>query len=330
MREDLTFAERMRRDLLDVRWPEPAELRARARRRSRRTAMVAATAVLAVTSVAAVLAGRPAAPPTTSWPDRWLSAAAPEPSGRVAMSAAAPEPSGRAEMSAVAPERSGRAEIPPEALLASTDVRVSSNVVLSDTGLREPVRVDPLLEACANARGLRAVQAVSRYSRSQTLLQDDTPGSDGPSGVMVLTQDIYRLADGAAAGLFSDLDRAVTGCAGWRGSAPRGGGTGTTAVSVAHTWAAVARDFAGDQAVLLRQTLSEPLDATTGRPVDRRLGTWTWLLIRVGDLVTVIVPASGLGADGPGDIARRTSDAELLELGQVAARRMCFAANPSC
>lgn len=53
------------------------------------------------------------------------------------------------------------------------------------------------------------------------------------------------------------------------------------------------------------------------------------MVVRVGDLVTVIVPAPGLGVDGP-NIAGSTSDAELLELGRTAARRLCVAANPSC
>ncbi|WP_320065838.1 hypothetical protein [Micromonospora sp. RTGN7] len=306
MRDDQTFAERMHRDLRDVRWPEPTEIRAMARRRSRRTAVAAAAAVLAVTSVAAVALGGPATPPVGSWADRWLSPVEPEPPGR--------------------------AEIPPEALLASADLGAPSNVRLSDTGLAEPVRVDPLLESCAADRGLSAGQPLSRYSRSQTLLDDDVSGQEGQPGVVVLTQDVYRLPTGAAPRLFTELDRVTTGCVGWRNVVPMflSDDASTTPVSVAHTWQAAARDFAGDQAVLLRQTRSDLVNVATGEPVNRRLSRETRLLVRVGDLVTVIVPATGAGVDGPEGVASPTTDAELRELGRVAARRMCLAANPSC
>ncbi|MFI1192054.1 hypothetical protein ACH4T9_02070 [Micromonospora sp. NPDC020750] len=305
MRDDLTFAERMHRDLRDVRWPEPAEIRARARRRSRRTAVAAAIAVLAVASVSAVTVGGrdDAVAPLSSWAERRLFQPEPEPSGQ--------------------------AEIPQEALLEPADVGVRSYVRLGDTGLGEQVQVDPLLEVCADGRGLSGQQTVSRYSRSQALLQKDTPGQAWSSGGLVLTQDVYRLAPEASARFFTGLDRIVTACAGWTEVAPRPWGPGTVTASVAHTWRAVERDFAGDEAVLLRQALSQPVDVATGKPLDVRYPSETRMVVRVGDLVTVIVPASGLGVDGP-NIAGSTSDAELLELGRTAARRLCVAANPSC
>ncbi|WP_405103422.1 hypothetical protein [Micromonospora sp. NBC_01412] len=305
MRDDLTFAERIHRELREVRWPEPAEIRARARRRSWRTALAAATAVLAVASVSAVAVGGRdgAVAPLASWADRRLFQPEPKPSGQ--------------------------AEIPQEALLEPADVGVRSNVRLGDTGLGEQVQVDPLLEICADGRGLSGQQTVSRYSRSQTLLQKDTLGQAWSSGGPVLTQDVYRLAPGASARFFSGLDRIVTACAGWTEVAPRPWGPGTVTASVAHTWRAVERDFAGDEAVLLRQALSQPVDVATGKPLDVQFPSETRMVVRVGDLVTVIVPASGLGVDLPSSL-RWTSDAELLELGRTAARRLCVAANPSC
>ncbi|NBE81371.1 hypothetical protein [Micromonospora rubida] len=307
MRDDLTFAERMHQGLRDVRWPEPAEIRARARRRSRRTAVAAATAVLAVTSFSAVAVGGRdgAVAPLTSWADWRMFQPEPE------------------------PEPSRQAEIPQEALLELTDVGVPSNVRLGDTGLRESVQVDPLLETCADGRGLSGQQTVSRYSRSQTLLQKDMPDQAWSSGAPVLTQDVYRLAPGASARFFIELDRVVTACADWTEVAPRQWGLGAVTVSVAHTWRAVERDFAGDEAVLLRHALSQPVDVATGKSLDVRFPSETRMVVRVGDLVTVIVPASGLGVDGP-DAVRATGDAELLELGRRAARRLCVAANPSC
>ncbi|MGW1057185.1 hypothetical protein [Micromonospora rubida] len=305
MRDDLMFAERMHRELREVRWPEPAEIRARARRRSWRTAVAAAIAVLAVASVSAVAVGGRdgAVAPLTSWSDRRLFQPEPEPSGQ--------------------------AEIPQEALLEPADVGVRSNVRLGDTGLGEQVQVDPLLEICADGRGLSGQQTVSRYSRSQTLLQKDTHGQTWSSGGPVLTQDVYRLAPEASARFFNGLDRTVTACAGWTEVAPRPWGPGTVTVSVTHTWRAVERDFAGDEAVLLRQALSQPVDVATGKPLDVQFPSETRMVVRVGDLVTVIVPASELGVDLPSSL-RRTSDAELLELSRTAARRLCVAANPSC
>ncbi|TDC67332.1 hypothetical protein E1258_00100 [Micromonospora sp. KC207] len=306
MRDDLTFAERMHRDLRNVRWPEPADIRARARRRSRRTAMAAAAAVLAVLSVFAVAVGGRAgghlAPPM-SWVDGWRASTEPEPSGRT--------------------------EIGQEALLDPADLGVPSNVRLGDSGLQEQVRVDPLLQSCAVSKEPGAGPPVSRYSRSQTLLLDDTSGQDGPMAVPVLTQDVYRLDPAPAGRLLADLDRAATTCARWSDTAVRPLDDGHGTVPVAHTWQTVARDFAGDEAVVLRHTVTSPVDATTGKPLDVEHPPETRMIVRVGDLVTVIVPERGLGVDGP-DGPRETSDAELLELGRTAARRMCLAANPAC
>ncbi|WP_433688182.1 hypothetical protein ACQP0I_05825 [Micromonospora carbonacea] len=299
---DLAFVERMRRDLRDVRWLEPAEIRARARRRSRRTALAAATAVLAVLSAFAVAAGGRA--------------------GHLASPAdRRPAPDGAAP--------AGRAEIPQEALLDRADLGAPSNVRLGDSGLQEPIRIDPLLQSCAGDRGLAAEPPVSRYSRSRTLLRDDTPGQDGSTAVPVLTQDVYRLDPAASGRLLTDLDRTATACSGWSDTGVRPVTDGNRAVSVVHTWRAVARDFAGDEAIVLRHTLTSPVDTTTGEPLDMRYLPETRMVVRVGDLVTVIVPERGLGVDVP-DGLRGTSDAELLELGQTAARRMCLAANPAC
>ncbi|MFI2665072.1 hypothetical protein [Micromonospora carbonacea] len=299
---DLAFAERMRRDLRDVRWLEPAQIRARARRRSRRTALAAATAVLAVLSAFAVAAGGRAGP-LASPADR------------------RPAPDGAAP--------AGRAEIPQEALLDRADLGAPSNVRLGDSGLQEPIRIDPLLQSCAAAQGLEVDTPVSRYSRSQTLFQRAAPEQDQPGDLWVFTQDVYRVSPRAASRLFPDLNEMVTACVGWREVAPLHRAGQPVTVSVTHTWQTVARDFAGDQAVLLRHTGSTPVEVATTKPLEWKASRETKLLVRVGDLVTVIVPGSALGVDGPeGD--RWTSDAELLDLGRTAARRMCLAANPAC
>ncbi|MER7267900.1 hypothetical protein ABT344_06290 [Micromonospora carbonacea] len=299
---DLAFVERMRRDLRDVRWLEPAEIRVRARRRSRRTALAAATAVLAVLSGFAVAAG-----------------------GRAGHFA---PPAGQ-RLSSNGAEPAGRAEIPQEALLDPTEVGAPSDVRLGDSGLQEPIRIDPLLQSCAGERGLAAEPPVSRYSRSQTLLQRAAPDKDQPGGFWVLTQDVYRLPPRAATRLFVDLAATMAACDTWHESRPMQWVGGPVTVSVTHTWRAASADFAGDQAVVLQRTSSTPVDVATGKPLDLQPSTETLLLVRVGDLVTVIVPASGLGFDLPA-ADRRAGDTELLELGRAAARRMCLAANPAC
>ncbi|MCX4474379.1 hypothetical protein OOK41_29405 [Micromonospora sp. NBC_01655] len=307
MRDDPTFVDRFHRDLRDVHWLAPAEIRARARRRTRCTAVAAAVAVLAVASLSAVAVGGradgPDAPPVSSWPDRWLFPAEPEPTGR--------------------------AEIPAEALLAPFDLSVRGNVRLGESGLHEPVRVDALLEVCAADKGVPAAQPVSRYSRSQTLLQKDVPGQAASPGVPLLAQDVYRLAPGATARVFTELDVALAACSDWREVAPVQWAGKPVTVSLTHTWQAVARDFAGDESVLLRHVPSQPVDVTTKRAVGLRLSTESRMVVRVGDLVTVIVPVAGPGADRLSG-SRWTSDAELCALGRSAARRMCVAANPSC
>ncbi|MBM0259073.1 hypothetical protein [Micromonospora sp. 4G55] len=301
MREDLHFVDRLHRDLGGVRWAEPAEIRARARRRSRRTATLAATAVLAVLSGSGYLAAArsgtpvPPAPPVAAVPSSTAAA--------------------------------GPAEIPWEAMLSARDVRLKTDVQISEAGLGEAVRVDPLLEACGRERGVpSAAAATSRYSRSQTLLRPAVDGAAAP----VLTQDVYRIDPAQGRLLFGTVAVLLDACAKWKltGSGQLGGGTVATVTQ--HRWERSVSGFAGDESVLLRHVSLAPVSVADGRTLGKLPPVEATMVVRVGDLVTVITTGPNtLQADdtrpGPG-----LSQADLEGLGRTAAGRLCVAADPRC
>ncbi|MFF5174388.1 hypothetical protein ACFY3U_17355 [Micromonospora sp. NPDC000089] len=289
MDEDLSFVDRLHGELSAVRWPEPAELRARARRRSRRTAVSAAVAVLVVASASAAVAARPSRDPD-------------------------PEP---APVAAPATLTGLRAEIPLDALLPTAALPAPAAAPLTTAGIGEGVRVDDMLMACLREKGVPAAEwRVSRYSRSQTVLQRRP--TDGPEREPLLIQDVYRMS-AAAGGVFDDLDRYLASCGEWRSTDQMLVRGRETEVTATHRWAVAARDFAGDQAVLLRHTVSGPLPVGTyagtrseqAKPVDTAV-------VRSGDLVSVLTPAAG------------GSEAQVKGLAAVAARQLCRAANPPC
>ncbi|MGB2568242.1 hypothetical protein ACPFP2_07315 [Micromonospora citrea] len=297
MREDSHFVDRLHRDLGAVRWAEPREIRALARRRSRRTALLAATAVLAVVSgTAYAAAGRPPAP--------------------------APPVAATPASTVVS------AEIPPEVLLAPSDVPLRTGVRLGESGLAEPVRVDPLLESCGRQRGVPASGPTSRSSRSQTLMRPATGGPTAP----VLTQDVYRLDPGHGRLLFGTVSVLLNACAEWQSteSMPLAGGPAPTVST--HRWEAPISGFAGDESVMLRHRSLPPRSRTDGAVVATAPPGEVTMVVRVGDLVTVIATGPDVAEDtgdgtgaGPG-----LSHAQLETLGRTAARRLCVAADPGC
>ncbi|MGN9805379.1 hypothetical protein [Micromonospora sp. L32] len=298
MREDLHFVDRLHRDLGGVRWAEPEEIRARARRRSRRTAALAATAVLAVLSGSGyVVAGRsgatvPPAPPVAA----------------VSASTAT----------------AGPAEIPREALLSARDVRLKTGTQIGAAGLGEAVRVDPVLEACGRERGVPSA-ATSRYSRSQTLLRP----VDGVAPPL-LTQDVYRIDPGQSRLLFGAVALLLDACAQWEitGSGQVGGRTVPTVTP--HRWERSVSGFAGDESVLLRHVSLPPASVADGTAIKLAPKVEATMVVRVGDLVTVITTGpTTLKADGTGP-GPGLSQADLEGLGRTAAGRLCVAANPRC
>ncbi|MCM0677672.1 hypothetical protein NCC78_23715 [Micromonospora phytophila] len=291
MRDETTFVEWVRRDLRDVRWPEPAELRARARRRSRRAAVGAASAVLVVVSASAVAAaghgGQPAPPPV----------AAP----------VAPEPSVPA-----------RTEIPREVLVQPGDLAAKTDPPLGRAGFGESVRLVDMLLYCHKIQGHQAEWETASYSRSQTLLRDRPDGYDHPSADVLLSQDVYRVAQDVAGRLLPGIDRMLVACADWRATGQTEWQGRTIKAEVVHRWEVRERNFAGDEAVLLRHSITEARNVATGKPLSDLPKPELTAVVRVGDLVTVVT----LGRDGV--------EAELRRVAVAAARRLCAAANPTC
>ena len=289
--DDLAFIDAMQRDLRDVRWAEPAELRARARRRSRRTVAAAAVAVLALTSGAAfVAAGRAAAP-------------APAPAPVVASQSAIPW---------------SAAEVPAEVLLQPVDLRPAGITPWNDTGLDEEIRLDQMLEVCRQDQGLRTEWVRSRYSRSVTLLRQ-RPGTSDPSERQpVALQDVYRLAAQDGERLFDGLPALLAPCRTWRSAGPVEWKGKRIQAEVVHSWQTVDSGFAGDESVLVRHTVGKGRRLDTGAPLGAGSPPRDQAVVRVGDLVTVL--RAGAGGD----------DVALRDLARVAAERMCRAANPAC
>ncbi|MFR9776936.1 hypothetical protein ACL02O_12850 [Micromonospora sp. MS34] len=302
--DDLTFVELVRRDLRNVRWPEPTEIRARARRRSRRTAVSAALAVLLVASaVGMVTAGRASGPTAT-----------------LAVPPSTPAPP-------TAPAPSGRAEIPEAVLLEPRDLTVATAVRLGDTGLDEPVRVDRQLEACAREHGVGLEPIRSRYSRSRTLLRA-TGGARGAAPV--LSQDVYRVDPPWGLSLFGDIDRMLQACPQWRTSSLVSQAGRTVPAETVHRWEPPVSGFAGDQSMMLRHVTGQSRERIGGKALGPAASVEVTLVIRVGDLVTVIVPGPGTIADRVDGSGPGLSYPQLEALGSRAARRLCGAAEPGC
>jgi hypothetical protein len=296
MRDDLTFVERVHRDLRDVRWPEPEEIRSRARRRSRRAAALAAAAVLAVTSGSVYVAtGRPqqSVPPPA---------------------AATPEP--------------GTAEIPQGALLTASDFAAPTGVQLGDSGLGETVRLDPLLKRCGGERGLPPVDPASRYSRSLTFL---SPGESSRTPVRAaLSQDVYRVDPVVGAQLFGQIKMLLNACGKWQAVAPSMVAGRPAPAESEHHWELAVSGFAGDESAIVRHGTLPPRTSLGGGTSGVTGSIEVTIVVRVGDLVTVLAPAPEVVADKTEGTGPGLSYADLEALGRTAARRLCLAANPRC
>ncbi|RIV39461.1 hypothetical protein [Micromonospora radicis] len=282
MRDELAFVERLRNDLRSVRWPEPAVLRARARRRRHRAVVGAAVAVLVLAGVPTMAGIRLVAPP-----------------------ASAPQP-----------QPSPYAEIPHEALVQPEALTTRTDPPLGQAGLGEPVQVDYLVQVCLEEQGRTANWDTSRYSRSQTLLRANDDGSPRLAE-LAFRQDVYRIAAERVAEFFVRLDALLAPCANWRSTGEVAWGERLARAEADHRWEVVDRDFAGDEAMLIRHTVTVTRHLDTG-PSRETAPPETTAVLRVGDLVTVLT----LGADG--------TEPELRRVAAIAAGRLCVAANPAC
>ncbi|MEV7329171.1 hypothetical protein [Micromonospora sp. NPDC093244] len=250
--DDLAFVERVHRDLADVRWPGPEEIRARARRRGRRR-IVVATVVL-------VLAGASA-----------LAGVAPGRSPAPALPAAAPT----------------RHEIPLDALLQPEDLWQPVYTQLSQSGLGEPVQLEDTLGRCRTSQGLSDGWQTSNLSRSQTLMRKHPP-SNLVLGDGVVMQDLFRLAPETARHVFTSLDDLVAPCAEWRSVEQLETVDTTHTVEVIHRWAVVQRGFAGDDAAILRDSFTAARDVQTGQTFGNTPPPTVVAVVRVGDTVSLL------------------------------------------
>ncbi|MET7945689.1 hypothetical protein [Micromonospora sp. NPDC005324] len=286
MRDDPTFVEQIQRDLRDVRWLAPEEIRFRARRRGQRRIVVATVALaLAGVSAVAVAAPRRSAPPVPP--------------------AAAPSASPT------------RHEISTDALLQPADLPQQVDVQLSQSGLGEPVQLDYQLDYCRTSQGRSDGRKMSILSRSQTLVHKQSP-SVATRSKGVFTQDLFRMVPEAATQLFAELDELVAPCAEWRSVGPVKTAEGIRTMEAVHRWSVVQRGFAGDDAAILRDSLSAPRDVQTGQALADDPSPILLAVVRVGDSVSVLRPWTG------------GTEAELMQLAVEAAARMCAAANPPC
>ncbi|MET8906776.1 hypothetical protein [Micromonospora sp. NPDC004551] len=291
--DDLTFVELVQRELHSVRWAEPAELRSRARRRSRRTVVAAALAVLVVASGTALVEAGRAAPHTA------LPAGAPASASPTATAWTA-------------------TEVPAEVLLKPTDLRTKTGVPLTETGLGEAVRLDDLLLFCRKHQSLPAEWEASRYSRSVTILRERPAADEQRPGQVLAMQEVYRVTPEVADRVFAGMGELLAPCREWRSSGPTQWQGKTINAQVVHSWREVDSDFAGDDSVLLRHTVGQARNLDTGKPLGAVSKPISRVVVRVGDLVSVIQ----VGRDG--------TEADLRKLAVTAAGRMCPAAHPRC
>ncbi|GIJ77352.1 hypothetical protein SAMN05443287_105235 [Micromonospora phaseoli] len=290
--EDLRVMELLQRDLQGVRWLEAAEIRAVARRRSRMGMALVFLAVLS-TSVVAV-------------------AAMPAREGVA--------PAGRSTVSPTP-----REEIAPEALLHPEDMPTNVGAPTTDTGVGEPIELDPAWTRCLEEKRIKPLWETSRYVRSQSLTQDPpawvADGTDARwSKSISLHQKVYRISPELERTFFAGIERRITPCLAWEsvevGQIEMKEWADFWAVQ---RWEVTAEGFAGDESVLIRHTTGETRrDDANGEVVARPMEPETIAVVRVGDLVTVFRLSNWGG------------DVELRHLATVAAKRMCLAANPPC
>ncbi|PGH43474.1 hypothetical protein GA0070622_5890 [Micromonospora sediminicola] len=255
--DDPAFIDLMQRELHTVRWPEPAELRARARRRSRRTVAAAAAAVLALTSGAAFVAADRGTPPVP----------------------AAASPSATAWRAT---------DVPADALLQPSDLRPAVTTPWSEAYLGEEIRLDRMLEVCRQDQGLGTGWTRSRYSRSVSLVRERRGTGGQPEGQVLASQDLHRLAPEDGERLFDGLPALLAPCRTWRATGPVEWRNRTVQAEVVHSWQEVDRGFAGDESVILRHTVERARRLDTGAPIGDPSGPREQAVVRVGDLVTVL------------------------------------------
>ena len=300
MHEDLSFVDRLHRDLREVRWAEPEEIRGRARRRSRRTAALAATAVLAVLSGSAYAVAGWSGPPVPSVAGTPVWTATP-----------------------------ARAEVPQEALLSPQDVPLKTGVRLARPAWARRYGSTRCWSRAAVSGACRRRRSRPLFW-SQTLLRPATDRSRRRVRCSARTSTASTRVVGQQP--FGAVTLLLDACAEWQvtGSVLLAGRTVPTVSR--HRWELPVSGFAGDESMMLRHVTLAPQSRADGKTVAVAPPIEVTMLVRVGDLVTVIGTGPGTVKDdvdgtrpGPG-----LSYPDLEALGRTAARRLCVAADPPC
>jgi len=286
------LANRLARDFTTVRWPEPGQIRARARRRTVRTAAGAPLAViLVVVAVAWALRAGSASPSSTG-------PAAGPPRTLPATTATTPVDDGTS--------------IPIDALLQPEDVGPARHV---ENEYTYPGGVYPAWtfshEQCPAYAGLK-IRAFLKYDFMRIhQIAPDRPEDFDSLAVFV---EAHRYPDDTAATVMGDVRRIVAACRRYDGG-PSEASTPERPAHGVHTLTLLDDAFAGSESLLIRHhTIS--VDDRTGEQVGDPI-TMIYVVVRVNDLVTTI--------------GRYTDDrAAVQALGSRAAARLCLAANPRC
>ena len=290
------LSHRLARALTSVQWAEPGELRARARRRSRRAFVAAPVAVtLVVLSVAWYAGfrgdGAPVADDSTIGPS----------------SSTTTTPSPRPSLTM------DPAWIPLDALLQPADVGEGldfANVLTSDS---EPLRLWYFeLSQCPAYAGLGiTAYDTYQYMRIHQIVPRGVIGGERGDAVFVQAR---RYPAEVASTVVLDIRRALTAC----GQYERAGGEASSPQRPAYTtftWTIIDEDFAGDDSLLIRQRV-ESFVTGTGQRIGESI-VETYAVVRVGDVITIV---SRYSAD----------EAEIANLATKAAARLCIASNPRC
>jgi hypothetical protein len=295
--------DRLARALATVRWAEPGELRARARRRTALTVVAASLAVLLV-----VLG--------VGW-RTWFAGGDPlsvpvAPASSSASHTATPTPTPTATPPP-APTMDP-AWIPPEALIQPEDVGTGQSLTAVHSTDVEPIYLWHFQDdRCPAYEGLH-LTAWQEYNFMRTH-QVVPAGRNGYFLEDPLFVQALRYPDGAKAStVIQDVRRLLSACPQYEG----GPDEASTPARPSHgffTWTLLDEGFAGDESLLIGSTAGSVADAT-GEHFGATIVV-TYAVVRVSDLVTVISRYS-------------SDDAEIARLGKRAATRLCTASIPRC
>ncbi|WP_144123065.1 hypothetical protein [Catellatospora sichuanensis] len=268
------LVDRIAGELNAVRWADPAQLRATARRRTLRS--VVAVPVVVLVLVAGVWAT------VGTGPGGRVPDVAASRSGPTVM--ASPSPTGAPSPSTPAGTPStGTAppEVPVEALLQAEDV--GTDAILDNQYMSLPGEQGFVFghDECPAYAGLKIVAPLRHTAgRGHTVVTGDPHDADSDR-VFVNTRR-YTAKD--AAQVLADARRFVRACRSYRA-----GTEASTERNPAHaeiSWSVLAEGFAGDESVLVRQRYVSVLDSTGESAGQGALALYA--LIRVRDVVTIV------------------------------------------